>query len=132
MTRTTLISINEPAQVGQARRIARGLARSVSFTAAQAGKIELAVTEAATNLVKHAGGGKIILRIIGEHALEMLAVDKGPGMDITKCLQDGYSTTGSAGTGLGAISRMAQVFDGYSQEGRGTVILGQFNSKPRS
>ena len=37
--------------------------------------------------------------------LEMLGLDKGPGMaDVGRCLADGYSTAGSPGTGLGAVA----------------------------
>jgi anti-sigma regulatory factor (Ser/Thr protein kinase) len=104
------------------------LAQSLRLPEPLVGKIELAVTEAATNLLKHAGQGKIILRPVGRSMLELLAVDKGPGMaDPDKCLRDGYSTAGTAGTGLGAISRLADLFDVYSQPGKGTVLLAQFD-----
>ena len=133
MSRSELISVDDPAHVGLARRTALALAQSVSLPDALCGKIEITVTEAGTNLLKHAGHGKIILRVIGDRTLEMLAVDKGPGMaEPDKCLRDGYSSAGTAGTGLGAISRLPQIFDIYSQPGRGTVVLAQFSapSKP--
>ena len=37
--------------------------------------------------------------------LKIISLDDGPGMDVQRCLQDGYSTAGSPGTGLGAIHR---------------------------
>ena len=55
---------------------------------------------------------------------ELLSLDRGPGMaDVSKCMADGYSTAGSPGTGLGAIARMADQFDMYSQLKDGTVAV---------
>ena len=63
----------------------------------------------------------------------MLALDKGPGIkNISESLRDGYSTAGSAGTGMGAISRLADRFDVYSQVGKGTAIFAQFWPKKRA
>lgn len=134
MSQSILVAINSASHPGVARRRARALAQSLSFPETLCGKIEIVATEAATNIVKHAGQGKMILRAVGDGALEMLAVDKGPGMaDLGRCLRDGYSTAGSAGTGLGAIVRLSQVFDIYSQPGQGTVVLARFcdYQKPR-
>jgi len=38
-------------------------------------------------------------------------------------LSDGYSTAGSSGTGLGAMSRLASAFDIYTSVGSGTVLV---------
>jgi hypothetical protein len=62
--------------------------------------------------------------------VELLGLDKGPGIaDLGKCLQDGYSTGGSPGTGLGAISRLAQKFEIYSRPGQGTALLARLQRK---
>jgi hypothetical protein len=56
--------------------------------------------------------------------LELLAIDRGSGMkDVGRCLQDGYSTGGTPGTGLGAVSRLSSTFDLFSAPGQGTVVL---------
>src|SRR5262249_14279610 len=55
--------------------------------------------------------------------LELLALDRGPGLrDFAECLRDGFSTAGTAGSGLGAIKRLANRFEVYSQPGRGAVV----------
>jgi hypothetical protein len=54
----------------------------------------------------------------------VLALDRGPGMvDVGACLRDGYSTGGTAGTGLGAVVRLSDTFDIHSAPGQGTAIL---------
>src|SRR5262249_31236371 len=63
----------------------------------------------------------------------LIGLDKGPGIpDLAKCLRDGFSTGGSPGTGLGAIGRMSQLFDVYSQPGRGTAVVAQLWPRGRA
>jgi anti-sigma regulatory factor (Ser/Thr protein kinase) len=133
MTRTVLIG--EATQVGEARRSAVEVARRLAFGETDAGRVALVVTEAATNLVKHAGGGEIIVRgRAAEHGggLEILALDTGPGIrDVGACLRDGYSTAGTAGTGLGALRRLGSAFDIYSLPGFGTAVFVRVGGTPR-
>lgn len=121
-----LIPIDDRTQVGEARRAAVEMAAALGLGETQAGKVALAVTEAATNIVKHAGTGKILLGPLVRAAsvgLEILALDRGPGIsNVTASMRDGYSTAGSMGAGLGALSRVSPSFELYSQPGRGTAL----------
>jgi NifU-like protein involved in Fe-S cluster formation len=56
--------------------------------------------------------------------VEIVAVDRGPGFNISECLTDGFSTGGTQGTGLGALMRQARCFDAYSDK-RGSAVLVQ-------
>jgi anti-sigma regulatory factor (Ser/Thr protein kinase) len=126
--------ITERSEIGAARRAAVELIESRGFDATQAGKVGLCVTEAATNIVKHAGNGRILLRVLEQGAiagLEVLAIDRGPGLaNLTASLRDGMSTTGSPGTGLGAMTRLADTFDVYAPTGGGTVVRLEIWAKP--
>jgi anti-sigma regulatory factor (Ser/Thr protein kinase) len=126
MPDTVAVAMTEASQVGEARRAALGLARRLGFDEATSGKLALVVTEAANNLVKHARDGLVLLQPIeaaGAAGVEVLALDKGPGMaDLERCLRDGFSTAGSPGTGLGAIVRLAAFTDFYSRP-TGTAVL---------
>ena len=126
MPSQVLIQIDDRSQVGEARRVALQMAEALGFEETQRGKVGLAVTEAATNIVKHAGHGKIVVAPLLRAAatgLEILALDRGPGMaNPGASLRDGYSTAGSMGAGLGALSRISPSFDLYSQTGRGTAL----------
>ncbi|HEX3322941.1 MAG TPA: ATP-binding SpoIIE family protein phosphatase [Terriglobales bacterium] len=125
-----LIPVKEPSQVGDARRRALAFAQELKFDDSRRGAVALAATEMATNLVKHAGSGYILLQPVrdnGNSALRVISVDKGPGIrDITKALSDGHSTAGTLGTGLGAIRRAASALNVYSSPGAGTVLLAEF------
>ena len=123
--------IDDGSKVGEARRAAHTLA-NFELDAALAGKIAIAATELATNLLLHAGGGELLLQKLGSDdspSVELLAIDRGPGMaDVSRCMSDGYSTGGTQGTGLGAVRRLASEFDIYSAPGEGTVVLARFGA----
>lgn len=127
------ISVHDGTQTAAARRSAAELASSLEFDEVEAGNVGLVVTEAVRNLLKHAGGGDLILRgwkQNGFAVVEMLAIDKGPGIpDIARSFADGYSTTGTPGTGLGAISRLASLHDIYSLPQQGTALLAQISHR---
>lgn len=122
-------NITESSQVAEARRVITALAQQLGFGETQTGKIAIIVTEAATNLIKHAQGGQILARPLeqtGQAGLEILVLDRGPGLtNIGQALYDGYSTTGSPGTGLGAMVRLSTLFDIHSLPGKGTAVLVQ-------
>ena len=126
MPSQVLIQIDDRSQVGEARRAAMQMAASLAFEETQAGKVALAATEAATNIVKHAGSGKILLAPLLRGALtgiEILALDRGPGINnVNVSLRDGFSTSGSMGGGLGALARLSSSFDLYTQPGHGTAM----------
>jgi anti-sigma regulatory factor (Ser/Thr protein kinase) len=134
---STVIPVTESSQAGHARRTATALAARLGFSEEAQGKVAIVVSEAAKNLVAHAREGFILLRAlqVGPHAgVEVLALDKGPGMaDVERCLRDGFSTAGTSGVGLGAMRRMSTLFDIHSVPGVGTAVLAQlWADKPPS
>jgi anti-sigma regulatory factor (Ser/Thr protein kinase) len=121
-----VIAVQEKTHVALARRVALEAARRAGLSETDAGSAGLVVTEAATNLIKHAGGGEIVVRIPRDSSatLEILALDRGKGMvNLRECSEDGYSTAGSPGTGLGAIHRLSRRDEIYSARDLGTVLL---------
>jgi anti-sigma regulatory factor (Ser/Thr protein kinase) len=107
------------------------LATSVALAENEAGAAALVAMEAATNILNHAGRGEILLRAMEDASgVEILALDKGPGMaDVGACMRDGYSTRGSSGTGLGAIERLSSRLEIYSRPEKGTALLAQVRKR---
>lgn len=124
---TLALAVAEPSQIGHARRTASLLTGRLGFSETRQGNAAVIASEAAANLVHHGRGGELLLRVIeteSDAGLELLALDRGPGMaDVDQCLRNGYSTIGTAGTGLGAVRRLADEFDIYSIPGLGTAVL---------
>lgn len=127
MGESIAIAVIESSQTGEARRAALALADRLNFGETERGRIGIVVTEVANNLIRHARGGILLLRAIEQTktiGIEILSLDKGPGMaDVEACLQDGFSTAGTSGNGLGAIHRLSDFLDLYSIKGQGTALL---------
>ncbi len=108
------------------RRATERLATELGMPEARIADLSIVVTEIASNLVKHADEGMLLVRAVrvpDRAGVEILALDRGPGMaDITRSVSDGHSTAGTLGIGLGAIVRKSSWSDLHSVPGRGTVM----------
>ena len=140
MTESFATGVNDPSATAEARRRATSLAVKLGFDEPDVGRVALVVTELATNLLKHAGGGEILVRSLGNGegtgdgaGVEILALDRGPGIaDREAAFRDGYSSSGSPGTGLGAIRRAASEFDVYSGRATGTALVAVLRARSRA
>jgi anti-sigma regulatory factor (Ser/Thr protein kinase) len=127
--------VEDPSAVAGCRAAAVAIAGQLEFPASRRDEVALAVTEAASNLQKHAKNGALMLRgAAGDDGtgIELVTIDAGPGMrDVRAAMRDGHSTAGSLGIGLGAIRRLASFCDLYSSgAGRGTALAARFGPAP--
>ena len=129
------IEIEEQTQIGAARRAAVAVAHVHGLDSDAIGRLSLVVTEAATNVLRHAGRGLILLRAIqsdSRASIEVLALDQGPGIgDVPRAMRDGFSTIGTAGQGLGAIQRLSDVFGIHAPRAQGTALLARVTAGSR-
>jgi anti-sigma regulatory factor (Ser/Thr protein kinase) len=125
------VRVDEPSAVGSTRRAVEQLARQLGAAEARVAEIGLAVTEIASNVQRHGGGGAVLLRAVraaesGE--IEVVALDSGPGIaDVRAALRDRSSTAGTLGIGMGAIARMAHSLEIATTPERGTVLVARFD-----
>jgi len=131
------VGVNDPSGVAEARRAATDLAGRVGFTDVETGRLALIATELSTNLVKHGSGGEILVGTYDDdesQGIEIVALDKGAGMsNVAACLEDGYSSVGSSGHGLGSVIRQSHFVDIGSWPGLGTAVLARVApGKPQS
>jgi serine/threonine-protein kinase RsbT len=106
---------------------ARCLAVEVGFDETNQVLIATAASELATNIVKYAKEGEVILKIIQRDrqlGIEIIARDDGPGIrDIEQVMQDNFSTSKSSlGLGLPSVQRIMDEFKIESQQGHGTIV----------
>lgn len=122
-----VFNLTHASDVAAVRRAGQKVADSLGFNEVKAGQLALIITEAATNILKHAGEGAMHVGPAQSPAgigVDVLALDKGPGIaDIDNCLLDGVSSAGTAGTGLGALLRLSDEFDVYTRRGEGTAFF---------
>ncbi|SJZ63023.1 ATP-binding protein [Consotaella salsifontis] len=129
-----LLPIVEPSQVGAARRRAVQEGRRLGLSDANCDRLAIVVTEAGTNLVRHARQGEIILVPHLSHeplSIHVVALDKGPGLvSVEAALRDGFTTKGEGiGGGLGAIKRLSDFLDIYSDT-TGTTVVATISEEP--
>ncbi|MGW3096754.1 SpoIIE family protein phosphatase [Streptomyces sp. NPDC001102] len=101
----------------------------------------LVATELASNLVKHAAGGRIVVNLTDPSdtlapdgtGVQITSLDHGPGIEnVEAALRDGHTTTSSLGAGLGTCLRIAHAFDLHSRPGQGTVAVARIGRAPAS
>lgn len=109
------------------RQNTRSLAVQIGLTIVDQTKIVTAASELARNTVIHGGGGTATLEILndgGRQGLRLTFVDSGPGIaDVERAMQDGYTSGGGLGLGLGGSKRLCNEFAIESQVGVGTRVM---------
>lgn len=127
---TAAAVVEDPSQVGEVRRLAMRVAADAGFSESARSDIGIVATEAATNVVRHAQRGEVLISSVERPSgtgLELICLDHGPGMpDLEACMRDGYSRAGTMGGGFGAMRRLADDFSIYSAPGVGTALVCRF------
>lgn len=127
MTPSICLPVGDSSQAGEARRHAVLWAQAQGCSADALGELSLVVAELARNLGLHTtSGGELLVRLLSKETslFEILSLDRGPGMrNFAACLEDGFSTAGTAGTGLGAVFRASALFDVHTAFDVGTALM---------
>lgn len=112
-----LAAKDESSQVLLRSRL-RAVTRRLGLSEIARERMELVCNEMLTNQAKFARGtGLLQLWEIEQPqpALDLYALDFGPGVaDLASAVEDGYTTAGTMGRGLGAIRRLAHESEIYS------------------
>jgi len=126
------VRVEDASAVPACRKAVQNMAERLRFPASRIGQLALAVTEAASNLHKHAEQGSLLLCVNRDGpspGIDLVTIDAGPGVrDVSAAVRDGHSTAGTLGVGLGAIQRLADFTDLYSMPGRGTSLVARFRA----
>ncbi len=129
-----IIAIHHASDIAAARRAGQSLADDLGFDEVRAGQLALLISEASTNIIKHGIDGRIFLSETcspGRRGIDIVAIDDGPGIgNMALALRDGVSSVGTAGTGLGALRRLADEFDFYAPRDKGAIFFMRLWSIP--
>jgi serine/threonine-protein kinase RsbT len=118
--------VREVGDIVAVRQQTRQWAGEVGLSLVDQTKIVTAASELARNVVVYAGGGSVRLELLEngvKKGLRLIFADQGPGIpDVEKALQDGFTTGGGLGLGLGGARRLVNEFAIESEVGRGTTV----------
>jgi anti-sigma regulatory factor (Ser/Thr protein kinase) len=124
------IAIADRSSIGETRRSAIHIAEILGFGERRRSDIGIVATEIATNVLLHAQRGEVLVcpsQSKDAGCLDILGLDSGAGIaDIGRAMEDGFSTVGTAGQGLGAIRRLSDDASLYSAPTKGTVQWARF------
>ncbi|MFG2681912.1 ATP-binding SpoIIE family protein phosphatase [Streptomyces sp. NPDC048392] len=143
MPRVWDVPVHDSTRVRDARVAAEHAAALAGLDEQRTSTAALVATELATNLLKHAGGGQVLVDVVapavlaagrvGPRHVQIATIDHGPGItDVSAALRDGFTTTRSLGAGLGTCARLADDFDLHSVPGRGTVVVARVGAVPEA
>ena len=120
------VAITDQSSVGEARRTGLLAAERLGLDTVKCGEFALLATEISRNVLLHGGGGHtIIFGSTNDHGpvARILALDNGPGIaNVAQAMEDGYSTAGTMGAGLGAIKRIASSMEIFTAR-NGTIVF---------
>jgi anti-sigma regulatory factor (Ser/Thr protein kinase) len=134
-----VIPVSDASHAGEIRRRTKQFAAEAGLSEAKREQAAIVATELATNLTRHATNGEIVIGSAREDApgwIELCSIDRGPGIpDVGRCLEDGYSTGGGPGNGLGAVRRLSTEWDLFSSTSPemapiGTVVFSRVAEQP--
>lgn len=130
----TTVIIDDHSRIAEVRRAAAVIGQAMGLTADLIAQACLVTSELCTNILKYAERGEIWLSTLTAqgtaYGLDIVALDRGPGIaNFDAAAQDGFSTGGSLGIGLGTMRRAAALFDVYTAAGLGTAVMVRVQEK---
>ncbi|MBO5494486.1 MAG: anti-sigma regulatory factor [Eubacterium sp.] len=120
---------------GQASVQIKKILRQLGLPSEIIRRVSIAMYEGEINMVIHANGGDVDVRVTEEY-IEMILSDKGPGIkDVEQAMQEGYSTASDttrslgfgAGMGLPNMKRYTDYMNIESTVGVGTTVTMRVN-----
>ena len=108
------------------RQSVRSFALEIGLSLIDQTKVVTAASELARNTLVHGGGGQALIEVVqerGRRGLRLIFADSGPGIaNVESAMQDGFTTGGGLGLGLGGAKRLSNEFPIESQPGAGTLV----------
>jgi anti-sigma regulatory factor (Ser/Thr protein kinase) len=130
-----------------ARSAVRRCATDLGFPPKEVAELVIVVSELASNIIKHAGGGAILVEPVNDPrhggGICITASDAGPAFhDLGMALRDGCCDSGpilperfygrkGIGSGLGAVVRFTHTFQCDEQPGGKQIRVVRFRRRPR-
>ncbi|MCC9166379.1 anti-sigma regulatory factor [Pontibacter harenae] len=125
MSKDTMQIVREQDVVPFRNRV-REFSTKIGMSLVNQTKLITAASELVRNMLKYAGGGKVLLEIISKNTqtgVRLTFTDEGPGIaDVQQAMRDGFSTGKSLGLGLPGTKRLVNEFDIKSIVGEGTTV----------
>jgi len=128
------VQIRVESDIVAARLAGRDLARQLGFGLADQTRLATAISELTRNVIQYAGTGTCTITDVSDDTVVKVRVvveDNGPGIpDISKAMEQGFSTSRGLGAGLPGTKRLVHEFDIQSRPGHTRVTIAM--ARPRA
>ena len=122
----TTHSLRSDEEIVRLRQLVREHAVAQGFSLVEQTKFVTAASELARNTLRYGGGGDAQVRVLRDGSrkgIRLSFIDHGPGIaDLDRAMQDGFTSGGGLGLGLGGAKRLCDEFSIESQPGQGTTV----------
>jgi len=126
VTKSEVLRLQASEDIVRVRQAVRAWMVERGFSLVDQTKMVTAASELARNAMDHGGGGTMRMEALvdgGRTGIRLVFEDHGPGIpDMALAMQDGFSTAGGLGLGLGGAKRLVNEFAIHSQPGEGTRV----------
>jgi serine/threonine-protein kinase RsbT len=117
------VAIDDERDVYMASSIGKKVAEEFGLDKIQQTKLVVSIMELARNIIYYASKGEIFITPVPDYGIEIVAVDKGPGIkEIEKVLKSEIRSKKGLGLGLSGVQRLMDEFEITSKENVGTRI----------
>jgi serine/threonine-protein kinase RsbT len=120
------LALQSGEDVVRLRKAVRERAVANGFSLVEQTKIVTAASELGRNTIQYGCGGRVTISAVvngTRRGLRLEFADQGPGIaDVEQALQDGFTTGGGLGLGLGGAKRLSDDFEIESHPGKGTRV----------
>jgi serine/threonine-protein kinase RsbT len=119
-------AINNEDDIASVRASVKRIVALLNFSPVSQTKVVTAASELARNTLEHGKGGNVEIQLLHEHdrvGVRIIFTDKGAGIEnISKAMEDGFTTAKGMGLGLGGAKRLMDEFEIHSTLNEGTRI----------
>ena len=117
------IVIEREDDVHMASTIGRRVSEDYGLSKSDQTKLVVSILELTRNIVFYAGKGELFIKPISSYGIEILAIDKGPGIsNLEQVLNNTVRSKTGLGLGLSGVKRLMDEFEITSTADLGTRI----------
>ena len=111
------IVIEREDDVHMASTIGRRVSEEYGLSKSDQTKLVVSILELTRNIVFYAGKGELFIKPISSYGIEILAIDKGPGIsNLEQVLNNTVQSKTGLGLGLSGVKRLLDEFEIISNE----------------
>ena len=111
------IVIEREDDVHMASTIGKRVSEEYGLSKSDQTKLVVSILELTRNIVFYAGKGELFIKPISSYGIEILAIDKGPGIsNLEQVLNNTVQSKTGLGLGLSGVKRLLDEFEIFSNE----------------